>query len=182
MKLKIPVAPYPAWQLSKKNTTTALGAISVLQKSGVKISDAAIRSGFKNVAANTAFIGRWMVMGQKPEIIFDSAHNEGGLRELRKALQQTKFNHLHFVYGTVGDKDISKNLALLPKQATYYFCNADIPRALPATELQAQASEFGLKGQSFPSVKAALKAAKKASSKSDLILVAGSIFVVAEVL
>ncbi|HRG91236.1 MAG TPA: bifunctional folylpolyglutamate synthase/dihydrofolate synthase, partial [Chitinophagales bacterium] len=88
----------------------------------------------------------------------------------------------HFVFGTVADKDISKVLSLLPKKAHYYFCKANIPRGLATNELQQQAATFKLKGKTYPSVKAAYKAARNAAGKTDMVLVSGSVFVVAEVL
>lgn len=166
----------------QKNIPTALMAIDVLKKIGVKLSDKAVKKGLKDVAKNTSFIGRWMVVGEKPLIIFDSAHNEGGIRELKKEIENRKHETLHFVFGTVADKDISKVLLLLPKQAKYYFCKADIPRGLYADELKQRASKFKLKGEIYSSVKQAFKAAKQNASKKDLVLVAGSVFVVAELL
>lgn len=166
----------------KKNINTALAAIEELQKLKVKISGKAIHRGLKNVTGNTSFIGRWMVMRKKPFIIFDSAHNEGGLRELKQGLANLKYNKLHFVYGTVGDKDISTNLSLLPEKAIYYFCNANIPRAMDAKQLQEQAAKYKLIGGAYSSVRKALKAAKQHAGKDDLIMVVGSVFVVAEVL
>lgn len=171
------VGPYQS-----KNLQTAVTAINVLQQQGVAIGEKAVKSGLKNVRANTNFIGRWMQMGKRPTIIFDSAHNEGGLKELKKGLKNLKHKQLHFVYGTVADKDISTILGLLPKQATYYFCKANIPRGLSATELEEKASVYKLKGESYKSVKAAYKAALSMASAGDVVLVSGSVFVVAEVL
>lgn len=86
------------------------------------------------------------------------------------------------VIGMVKDKDISKILSLLPKQAVYYFCNAAIPRALPAAELQEQAKQFDLQGNAYASVSEAWLAAKDQARPDDLIFIGGSTFVVAEVL
>lgn len=166
----------------QKNIPTALMAIDVLNKNGVKVSSKAIEKGLKHVTKNTSFIGRWMVVGEKPKIVFDSAHNEGGVHELKYEIQKGKYEILHFVFGTVADKDISKLLSLLPKNAKYYFCKADTPRGLNADELKQEASKFNLKGEVYSSVKQAFKAAKRNASKKDLVLVAGSVFVVAEVL
>lgn len=171
------VGPYQS-----KNIQTAITAIKALQQQGVVIGETAIKSGLKNVCTNTNFIGRWMLMGKRPVIIFDSAHNEGGLKELKKGLKSLNYKQLHFVYGTVADKDISTILGLLPKQATYYFCKANIPRGLSAIELQEKASAHKLKGESYRSVKAAYKAALSNASAGDAVLVSGSVFVVAEVL
>jgi dihydrofolate synthase/folylpolyglutamate synthase len=123
-----------------------------------------------------------MVMGEKPFIVFDSAHNEGGIRELIYEIRNTKYETLHFVFGTVADKDISKVLSLLPQDAKYYFCKADIPRGLNAEELKQEASKFKLKGEVYASVNKAFKAAKQNASKKDLVLVAGSVFIVAELI
>jgi dihydrofolate synthase/folylpolyglutamate synthase len=73
-------------------------------------------------------------------------------------------------------------LALFPAEAQYFFAKANIPRGLDTIALQEKAAGFGLKGKRYSSVKNALKAAKRQASPTDLILVIGSIFVVAEVL
>ncbi len=171
------VGPY-----QNKNLQTAVTAIKVLQQSGVEVGEKAIKKGLKNVRSNTNFIGRWMVLSKRPTTIFDSAHNEGGLQELKKGLKNTKYKNLHFVYGTVADKDISTILSILPKKAQYYFCKANIPRGLSAAELKKKAATYKLKGESYKSVKAAYKAALSNASTGDLVLVSGSVFVVAEVL
>lgn len=171
------IGPY-----QNKNLQTAITAIKVLQQSGVEVGEKSIKKGLKHVRENTNFIGRWMIMGKKPTIIFDSAHNEGGLQEMKKGFKNIKYKNLHFVYGTVADKDISTILSILPKKAQYYFCKANIPRGLSAAELQEKAATYKLKGESYKSVKAAYKAALSNASTGDLVLVSGSVFVVAEVL
>ena len=70
----------------------------------------------------------------------------------------------------------------MPKHAQYYFCQANIDRAMEAEELTKKAIKSGLKGASHSSVKQALENAKKNATKDDLIFVGGSAFVVAEVL
>ena len=166
----------------RKNITTALAVIDALQGIGTQISDAAIKKGLSSIKSSTYFIGRWMVMGRQPQIIYDSAHNEGGIRELTSQLKKLSYKNMHFVYGTVGDKDITKILSLLPKKAIYYFCKPDIPRGKDVTELHKEATAQKLKGTPYPSVAKAYKAALAQATKGDLVLVSGSIFVVAEIL
>ena len=89
---------------------------------------------------------------------------------------------MHIVLGVVNDKDLSKILHLFPSKALYYFCKADLPRALDAKILQEKAKEYSLKGKVYSSVNEALKAAEKAATKEDLVFVGGSTFTVAEVL
>ena len=92
-----------------------------------------------------------------------------------------QFDKLHIIIGMVNDKDISAMLTLLPKDASYYFSNAQIPRALPAVALQESAKQFGLTGNSYIDVNEALNAAKNTAEKNDFIIVCGSVFLVAEV-
>ncbi|MOA56145.1 hypothetical protein D3C78_1800740 [compost metagenome] len=70
----------------------------------------------------------------------------------------------------------------MPKEASYYFCKADIPRGMDANELQKLALNFGLNGDVYSSVIDALNAAKQKAAKNDLVFVGGSTFVVAEVI
>ena len=81
----------------------------------------------------------------------------------------------------VNDKDISALLQLFPKMASYYFCQAKIPRALPAASLAAQALEAGLHGVVIEDVNEAIKYARGVASPDDLIFIGGSTFVVGEI-
>ena len=85
------------------------------------------------------------------------------------------------VLGAVNVKDVTKMLSLLPRQATYYFCQAAIPRALPADELAARAAQVGLHGEVYGPVKAAVAAARAAAGPDDVVFIGGSTFVVAEI-
>ena len=84
--------------------------------------------------------------------------------------------------GMVNDKDIRGVLAMMPKDATYYFTKASVKRALPEQELAMLGMQSGLKGKQYPTVAEALTAAKKDSDTNDLIFVGGSSFIVADLL
>ncbi len=164
----------------QKNIITAIAAIEQLQQAGYKISEAQIRQGFAQVKNQTGLLGRWQKLSDIPLTYADTGHNLNGVQEVLKQLQLLHYNQLHIVWGMVKDKDISKILALLPTTATYYFCNAQIPRALAAEDLQLQANTFGLKGEAYPTVELAVQAAQNAANTNDLVFVGGSTFVVAE--
>lgn len=164
-----------------KNLAGVLASIEELRKAGFEISDQHIVVGLKEVMLHTGLRGRWQTINENPLIICDTGHNEGGIREIVQQITQTKYHHLHMVIGMVKDKDVSKVLSLLPKEAMYYFCEASIPRAMPANELCAKAEDFGLKGVIFKNVNDAIQAAKENSSSNDFIFVGGSTFVVAEI-
>jgi dihydrofolate synthase/folylpolyglutamate synthase len=164
-----------------KNIQTVLQAVELLQPH-FNLQEAHIRQGLYELKTQTRFIGRWQILQEKPLIIADSAHNEGGIQLIVNNLKTIPCRTLHFVMGVVNDKDFSKLFDLLPKDAIYYFAKADIPRGLPAEVLQQQAAPYGLRGKSYSSVKNALNAAKRRATAEDLIFVGGSIFVVAEVI
>ena len=73
-------------------------------------------------------------------------------------------------------------LALLPRDACYYFTQASVKRALPAPQVRELAAARGLAGEAYPDVEAALQAAKSAASPEDFIFVGGSSFIVADLL
>ena len=172
-----------------KNVATVLQTINVLKSLPffVKYTEGgiwenAIQKGFEHLKTLTNFIGRWQIINENPTVLCDSAHNEGGLSLAMKQLKSLTFNHLHIVLGMVKDKDISKMLSLMPTDATYYFCKANIPRGMDSEVLKELASAFGLIGKAYPSVKHALSAAKRRAKTNELIYVGGSTFVVAEVI
>ncbi|MBK8965166.1 MAG: folylpolyglutamate synthase/dihydrofolate synthase family protein [Saprospiraceae bacterium] len=168
----------------QKNVTTALQAwewLDLPARTGPPKLEI-FQTGLKNLKRLTRFIGRWQLIGQKPTVLCDSAHNEAGLRTTLEAIKSAPFRQLHFVTGFVNDKSVDPVLALFPPSARYYFAKANIPRGLEATALREKAASLGLPGRAYSSVKNALRAAKRAAAPEDLIVVTGSIFVVAEVL
>lgn len=166
-----------------KNLRTVLCAEGVLLQQGFNISGEAEKYALANVKKLTGLHGRWDVIAEHPTVVLDVAHNEDGIKHLLWQLSviDKQFDKLHIVTGMVKDKEISKVLALLPKDATYYFTNAHIPRALPAAELQEKAMPYQLKGEAFDNVNLAIEAAKQKASARDLVLVCGSVFLVGEV-
>ena len=165
----------------QKNIPAVLSTIELLNKNGFHVSQKNIADGIKNVVTQTGLLGRWQILSQAPLVIADTGHNEAGIKEVIRQIENTSHQHLHFVLGMVDDKDISTILNLLPKNANYYFCKANIPRALNADELARQGQKTGLNGKPYGSVKDALIAAKNNAQLNDLVIVGGSTFTVAEV-
>ena len=161
------------------NLPGILEAINQLRHLGWLISDEALRKGLKEVNSMTGLKGRWQILGEHPTIIADTGHNEPGVRAILRQLESYSFEQLWMVIGMVQDKDISKILALLPNYARYIFCQAELPRAMPADLLAQKAADFGLEGKVIPNVNEALQFARKNSRANDLIFVGGSTFVVA---
>jgi dihydrofolate synthase/folylpolyglutamate synthase len=164
-----------------RNARTVIAAIRELQARGWPVREEHITAGLERTCRNTGLRGRWQVIGRDPLTIADVGHNVDGLRVVRTMIARTPHERLHIVYGTVADKDIGAALSELPRGAHYYFCQADIPRALDAGRLKAMANEAGLSGEAYASVRHALAMARNTAGPRDLVLVTGSVFVVAEV-
>jgi dihydrofolate synthase/folylpolyglutamate synthase len=103
------------------------------------------------------------------------------MKAIANQIENTYHEELHIILGMVKDKATQLLLRHLPKMATYYFTRAQIPRALPESELAGHAEALGLKGSIYPNVKQAMEAALLNAGQDDLILICGSVFLVAEV-
>ncbi|WP_340153513.1 folylpolyglutamate synthase/dihydrofolate synthase family protein [uncultured Marivirga sp.] len=167
-----------------QNLKSVFTAIEFLNKSGFDISSSDIQKGLKNVIQNSGIKGRWQRIsntGSSTPMIADTVHNITAFEFITKMLQQEVYEQLHFVYATVNDKKLDEILELLPKNAIYYFTQANIPRALDSKKLKKIAQDFGLTGHSYATVDQAIKIAQKNASDKDLIFVGGSTFAVAEI-
>lgn len=165
-----------------KNTATVLCATTELQRIGYKIKKDAVYEAFANVSALTGLMGRWQVIQSSPKIVCDTGHNAAGIKYIAEQLANEMYDKLHIVLGMVNDKDISSVLALLPKNALYYFTKANIPRSLDEKELSIKAAQAGLHGSVYATVKEAIKAAQKNAMPNDFIFIGGSNFIVADAL
>jgi dihydrofolate synthase/folylpolyglutamate synthase len=164
-----------------KNLVTVLEICAQLQHLGWSVEDADIKKGLQSVKKLTDLHGRWDVVQQDPLVVLDVAHNEDGIKILMEQVEVTDHGRLHIIFGIVKDKELERILLLFPKLAEYYFTQANIPRALDANLLRQAAEVFQLKGEVYPDVNAAIKAALTKASVNDLILVCGSVFLVGEV-
>lgn len=161
------------------NLGGVLATVSVLQPIW-PVSVEAIQKGVATVTATTGLKGRFQTLQEHPRVIADTAHNQPGLVSLFETIETIPYQTLRIVIGLVADKDRSKVLSVLPQTAVYYFCQAQTPRSLSASDLQAEAAQTGRLGDSFTDVNKALESAILQSSIDDLILITGSNYTIAE--
>lgn len=164
----------------EKNILPVLAAIDFL-KNNFQLKDEKIIEALAEVKKLTGLFGRWQIIHENPTVVLDVAHNEDGIKQLLLHLQKLNYQSLHIIFGMVKDKDIRKVLCQFPREGTFYFTKAHNPRALPEDQLQQMAKEFELKGATFDNVNQALKSALDHASSHDIIVVCGSVFVIAEV-
>lgn len=167
----------------KKNILGVIQTIEALNETGkYKISKENIKDGVKNVQKNFTLMGRWQTLSTNPLTICDTGHNEDGLHYVLSQLNSMKKACLHFVFGVVNDKDIDTEMKMLPKDAVYYLCKADIPRGLDVKVLAEKFSAYSMQYSVYPSVKDALKQAQKDALKTQgMVFVGGSTYTVAEI-
>lgn len=165
-----------------KNIVGVLAVVNELRKQDFVIAENAISYALANVQSLTGLQGRWQTISTDPLIICDTGHNEDGIKEVIKNLNDVDYNKLHIVIGAMQDKDLDHMLPYLPNDGIYYFSNPNMPRAMKASDLALKASKYNLVGDVCGDVSEALSAAKLAYQPGDLIFVGGSNFVVAEVL
>ena len=176
------IKEYRTSLLGNYQSKNVKGVIAVLKElQGFRVTENHIVEGLRNVAQNTGLMGRWQILGNRPLVVCDTAHNSEGLSLVMQQILRQQYDRLHIVLGFVKDKNLDIILPLFPKNADYYFCRPNIPRGLDAQLLEAEAKAFGLQGKCFASVSAAYEIALQNAAIADFIFIGGSTFTVAEV-
>lgn len=166
----------------KKNICTALMSLTLLIQKKFDIQQKDIEAGIRNTIKLTGFKGRWQVISNNPLVICDTGHNEDGISAIIEQIHNTAYRKLHMIVGFVSDKDLNSIIKLFPKEASYYLCQPDVPRAKNVDELYSEFIFFGLNSYKFRKVHNAFKSAFGNAHKDDLIFIGGSNFVVADFL
>ena len=163
----------------KQNLRTILCAIDALK---MNISKDTIREALANVCELTGLRGRWETLQKEPLVICDTGHNVGGWNYLSKQIAAERCKTRRIVFGMVDDKDVSTVIGMLPKDATFYWTQAETHRAIPAQRISELAKAQKLHGEVFTTVKDAYIKALEDADKDDFVFVGGSSYVVADLL
>ena len=89
---------------------------------------------------------------------------------------------MHILFGMVDDKDLEGVMALLPKNAIYYFTKASTKRAVSENLLNLFAQQVGLQGKCYPNIPSAYESIKNSANDDDFVFIGGSSYVVADFL
>lgn len=159
------------------NLALAVAALEQLQAaSGLPLAEAALRRGL----ARVRWPGRLEWWQEGREVLLDGAHNEGGARVLAAFLQTLGCRGIHWVVGLKGDKRPADLLnPLLPLVTALYCTIPPVDAAVPAAQLVALGSAAGLPASAYPDTESALADALAARGEGEIVLVAGSLFLVA---
>ena len=165
----------------EKNIRVVVALVDELRNLNLKISDENLEKGLLKVHQNTGFIGRWFEFSQNPLTICDTAHNLAGLEYVFSQLNSIS-KRKHIVLGFVIDKKIDDVMALLPKNATFYFAKPAINRGRHPNEYEDLLLGAKINYTIFDSVQEAYLSAKQQATEGEMIFIGGSNFVVGEFL
>jgi dihydrofolate synthase/folylpolyglutamate synthase len=166
----------------KENIDTTCQSIKEMRLLGWEISTQSMQTGFLNVLINTGLRGRWEQLSSFPTVICDTGHNLHAFHSILNQLKSIPHKNLWMILGFAKDKDINNLFAILPKDAQYIFCQANVPRSMEVNDIKNLAAQHSIYGTLLKNPSDALIQAKALANSKDLIFVGGSTFVVGEVL
>ena len=164
------------------NKRTVRAAVELLIDQGFQINRKRSEKIIRMFPQGSALKGRWQELSSAPRLLCDTGHNLNGVEWIVRQLSEEQYKNLHMVWGCVSGKDHRRILQLLPKDATYYWCQPSVPRAYSSSSLQKDGLESGLKGEDHTHVADAVNAASEIAGVDDLIFVGGSTFIVADLM
>ena len=165
----------------KKNILVVLALVNELRNQAINISDDNVKSGLLNVHQNTNFIGRWFEFSKNPLTICDTGHNQAGLEEVFKQLNEYAQSK-HIILGFVNDKKIDDVIPMLPSEAQFYFVKPSVERGRHPEDYDNLLKKSKLNYKIFDSVQEGYVAAKQNCKKEEMIFIGGSNFVVGDFL
>ena len=164
-----------------KNSALVLRAIDILRNRGLNIPENAVKEGL--IAAK--WQARFEIISHDPLVIFDGAHNPQGIESATLSIKHYfKNEKIYVLTGVLRDKDhkyIASKLSEIAERA--FTLTPDSPRALSAEDYAGELRDEGVKAMSYPSIEAALSAAKSEARKNGKPLVClGSLYTYQDVI
>lgn len=165
------------------NAATAIGIIGALRTRDIAVPDDAVRNGIRDAK----WPGRLEIIGKRPFILLDGAHNKASARILVEAVKKIfKYDKLILVLGISKDKDVKGILGeLLPETETVVLTKSKVSgRALDPMKIKEEIMDMkhSIKDITLTyNTQDALNRALSSARPADLILITGSLFVVGEI-
>lgn len=175
------VEPQLAGKFQTINARTAYAACQILKDKLPKLREEHIIEGINFSQQYFYLPGRWQKMDTTPHSVFDMGHNTAGVKTMLTQLEKEEYKQLHMVWSMVADKDVNDVFHLLPKNATYYFCEMNNPRGLKQNDLNQLGEKYDLNFKTYSTPLEAINNSFSNSKKDDLILCGGSAFLISEI-
>jgi len=160
------------------NAATTLTTVDVLRSLDIDVPAEAVTAGLSNVR----WPGRLEVMGRRPWVVVDGAHNGDSARKLAVALPALfPYRRMVLVYGALAGHSVPDMLAaLLPAADEVILTRAGNPRGISPADLLAEVQAQGREAECVVPVGAALERALHIAGAEDMVCVTGSLYVVAD--
>src|SRR5262245_14432521 len=161
------------------NATVAVAAVEVLRAQGMAVSDRAVADGL----ARVHWPARLEIVGRRPLVLLDCAHNVASAEALTRALVESfplpACGRRYLIFAASKDKDLVGMLDVLgPHFQHIYLTRFHSPRCVPAERLVELLPQGAAIMCSNPA--AALELARRGAGPDDLICAAGSVFLAGE--
>lgn len=164
----------------RENAATALAALEQLNLDKSSLKDCLAR-GF----AQVFWPGRLQVLQEEPLVVADGAHNVDSLLRVKESLEESfsSYRLACLIFGASRDKDLPGMAQTIgPVFPEIFLVRSQHPRSSPLAYLQKVFSDAGFKAKTALSMGQALEEAGAFVGEKGLILVTGSLFIVAEVI
>ena len=161
----------------QKNISTAIFSIKHLV--GFNITEVNILNGLENVELNTGFYGRWSKISDDPKVIIDVAHNNSGFEQLAYQIEREDYKNLYIILGFTKGKKVKELIKYLPIDANLFYTSPKIDRGMKKEELLKNT------GKTFNfdvNPRSQFLKVKNIASKTDLIIITGSNFLIKDIL
>jgi dihydrofolate synthase/folylpolyglutamate synthase len=166
--------PALAGRHQQQNLALALAAGGWLKNQGVALTGLLLRQGVEQ----TRWSGRleWL----PDRVLLDGAHNAAGAQVLADYLCDQGLQGIHLVVGLKADKQLEPLLApLLPFVGQLYATRPPVDEAIDPEKLVQLAKKSGILAATYAEPEVALAAAQQNRGSEQVVLVAGSLFLVA---
>jgi dihydrofolate synthase/folylpolyglutamate synthase len=160
------------------NAATAIGAVESLSRSKIEISETAVARGL----AEVSWPGRLEVMQEHPLVVLDSAKDAEATRALSEAVDELPHRKLIAVVSISSDKNIPEMIRHIASVADEFIITSHsvMGRAAERDLIGGEVDKYVLPWVSVEKVEDAVNAALFKAGRDDMILVAGSVFIVGE--
>lgn len=161
------------------NAALALTTILELRHRGlIKAKDDEVRKGLEK----TKWKGRLEILKRDPLFIIDAAHNPQSAKSLSKALNIFKYNKLILGIAILEDKDVDHVIEyLVPLADKIVITEVNIPRKMNSEKLGERIKKYNNNYVIKKDIEEAIEKSIELADKDDLILFAGSIYLIGDV-
>ena len=161
------------------NLNVALNTIEVLcEQEQIKFDKKIVEKSLEDVK----WIGRLEVIGKKPTIVIDGAHNIDGIKALRKNIEKYfKYNKIYLLLGILADKQVKEMIEeIAPVAEKIYALTPHSERAELSEDLKNEILKYNSNTVAFESYEEVISKALKEAKEEDLILISGSLYMIGD--